>query len=340
MIVTETQNSTEPAAKAPAGQGSSLRDAEPPSGRILRAPWFLVRRLRRSYYVRLVSEFGFRAVLRTPPVYTDQNSDLEIVSLLDHANVPNYLLAIKSFFVFSESAPAVTVLSDGSLTARDVESLQAHICGVRVCTQQQVSLPPACPAATVERWCKAYPYLAKLMYLPFVARGQKLLFLDSDIIFRRPIPEQSLHMPKGVAVLYAQDHHHSAYDEYFYCVADYASATNLELPTNLNCGLMLWNREDLRPLDSLEFLDYLVARIGFLHAVAEQDAWAVLAAKTLHRTLPTEFLVLSNWDLNDPKHRQDALAIHYVSSDRYNRFDYLRDARRVIKKLNSAGISR
>jgi hypothetical protein len=127
------------------------------------------------------------------------------------------------------------------------------------------------------------------------------------------------------------------HDEYFHCVADYASAKNLSLPANLNCGLMLWSREHLRPLDSLEFLDYLVARIGFLHPVAEQDAWAVLAAKTPHRALPAEFLVLSNWEVNDPEHRRDALAIHYVSSDRYNRFDYLRDARRVISKLNSAG---
>jgi len=336
MIASEEKNATELAREAKEGwrlpKGHSKASA-----RRLRVPWFLRRRLRRSYYVRLVSEFGFRAVIQTPPVQANTSADLEIVSLLDHANVTNYLLAVKSLFAFSGGAPAVAVLSDGSLTDSDVQVLKAHIRGIGVFTQREVPLPSACPAATVERWCKAYPYLAKLMYLPFVASGKQLLFLDSDVIFRRPVPPRFLNLPDGTAALYAQDHDHSVHDEYFHCVADYALGRQLALPVNLNCGLMLWNRDHLHPLDSLEFLDYLVSRIGFLHPVAEQDAWAVLAAKTPHQALPAEFLVLSNWEMNDPERRRDALAIHYVSSDRYNRFDYLRDARRVISKLNSAG---
>jgi hypothetical protein len=254
------------------------------------------------------------------------------MTLLDHKNVNNYLVGIKSLLLHAPQPLAVTVLSDGTLRSEDVQNLQRHITGIRILELADVVIPSAFQAL-ITKWCHEYRYLSKLMHLPFAGRAPLLLFLDSDVIFRQALPEQFLGLSPGIAVSYNQDHDHSRIDPCFHYLQEYAAARGIALVNNLNCGLMLWDRASLRPLEAVEFLAYVASRHGFLHAVAEQDAWTLLASQLGNAPLPTSFLVLCNFECNTRQSRRDALAIHYVSGLRYRGLNYLLDGWRTLRLL-------
>ncbi|HYB40792.1 MAG TPA: hypothetical protein VEL75_03420 [Candidatus Methylomirabilis sp.] len=298
-----------------------------------RLPWRAQLALTTSTYIRILTRSVFTRVLHTRALAADPNSAMDVLSLLDRPNVTNYLLAVKSLLLQLPAKPSVTVLSDGTLQPADVEALEHHIPGIRVLTRDRIAIP-AESAATVARWCEEYPYLAKLMYLPFSSDKPLLMILDSDVIFRGPLPPGFARLAPGVAAVFNRDHDHSRYDPCFHYLAEYAERRNIPLISDLNCGVMIWNRAQLRPLDTMDFLRHVVERHGSLHPVAEQDAWTLLASQVSAQPLPAEFLVLSNWPHNDRHQRRRAIATHYVSGERYRRLDYLKDGWRIIRRLN------
>jgi hypothetical protein len=294
-------------------------------------PWRVQRALTARYYLERFTQAVFRAVLRTPPIAAGEGP-VEVLTLLDHRNVRNYLLAIKSLLLHSFETPAVTVLSDGTLRPADVRQLEKHIPGIRVLAKEEISVPSTSLPA-IQKWCTEYRYLSKLMHLPFASRQPLLLFLDSDVLFHRDLPANFFQLSPGMAATYNRDHDHSRYDPHFHYLKDYAASRGISLRTDLNCGLMLWDRAQLNPLAAIEFLEYLAQRHGSLHAVAEQDAWTLLASQLPTAPLPVDFLVLSNWECNTAQNRVRALATHYVSGERYRRLDYLQAGWRIIRRL-------
>jgi hypothetical protein len=161
------------------------------------------------------------------------------------------------------------------------------------------------------------------------------MILDSDVVFRKPLGDV-FDLPEGMAATYNCDHDHSIHDPHFNLFQEYAETRGISPIRNLNCGLMVWRRKQIHPEKALEFLEFLSQRQGHLHAVAEQDAWSLLASPLPHAPLPAEFLVLSNWDLNTPANREAAATIHYVRGQRYVTTDYLRDGRNIISALKRA----
>ena len=296
-----------------------------------RLPWRMQLALSPSFYVERLTDAVFRRVLSTRPLAAG-DGNVEVMSLLDRRNLNNYLLAIKSLLLNSPVPLAVTVLSDGTLRAEDRLVLQKHVHGIRVLERSDVTLPAAA-ASEINRWCDEYPYLAKLMYLPFASRKPLLLIMDSDVIFRRSLPANFFSLRDDVAAKFNCDHDHRVYDPKFHYLEAYAADRGIKLIHNLNCGLMLWRAAHLRPLDSLGFLRQLAETEGHLHAVSEQDAWSLLASQSIAEALPDEYLVLSNWAVNDVEHRRRAITVHYVSGERYRRLDYLRDGRQMIRLL-------
>jgi len=300
-------------------------------------PWRVQRALTAAYYIQPLTDYFFQNARKTPPLAADPDSPLDVLSLIDRRNVNNYLIAIKSLLLHLPETPAVTVLSDGSLRADDVACLQHSVDGIRVLTQAEVAIPSP-SAAVIKAWCAQYRYLAKLMYLPYVTEKPSIIILDSDVVFRQPLPSTFSQLAPGVAARYNCDHDHSRCDPCFHYLEEYAGARGIRLIPNLNCGVMLWHRSELRPLDAVEFLDYVVRQHGFLHPVAEQDAWTLLASQLRTEPLPPDFLVLSNWDYNDRPHRRNAAAIHYVSGERYRRLDYLLDGWRTMRAVTSRAV--
>jgi hypothetical protein len=296
-------------------------------------PWRVRRFCSPEYHVGNWTQWLFSEVYRTPPVRADDDSVTETFTLLDKKNVRNFLVAIKSLFLSSRVAPSVTVLSDGTLGTAEEELLRKHVTGIRVVRQDRLPVPDRL-GAVIERVRSYYPHIQKLSF-PYLARKKSLLFLDSDVVFRRRLPDDFLSLPAEVGVVYNRDHDHSRYDDHFHYVLDYVAKTGRPSVTDLNSGLMLWDRDVLLGLDAVDFLLLVEERLGSLHYVAEQDYFNILASQTQAVALPEEYLVLSNWERNTQRNRKRAIAIHYVGGERFKRFDYMRDGLRVLRAMRS-----
>jgi hypothetical protein len=304
----------------------------------IRIPWRLRQYLKADYYIRRVTQASFRAILETPPMPAPPESSVEVLTLLDRSNVVNYLIGIKSLLMHSPRPLAVTVVSDGSLVASDNSLLSQHVDGIRIIHDLPEAGKAVSKALGVDER-KAFPLLRKLVDLPLGSRSPYLLFFDSDIIFRRPIPGSFFNL-NGSAVRYNKDHDHSRHDPLFHYVLEFLAADGKKgtAVTNVNSGLMLWERSRLVDCDLLGYTRFVKERHGSLYHLIEQDSFNVFASRVPSTSMPIEYLVLCNWDDVNAETRRSATSVHYVGGERYKTGDYRNDGLAVLKQLRRKGV--
>ena len=252
----------------------------------IRVPWRLRRYLSSSHYIRLLTQASFQAVLKSKPMEAPAESSVEVLTLLDSSNVVNYLVGIKSLLLYSPRPLAVTVLSDGSLTDSDKSVLSGHIKGIRILDALPEATGAICAAlGTDER--KNHIFIRKLVDLPLQSSAPYVLFFDSDVVFRRPIPPSFFEL-NGKGVLYNKDHDHSRYDTSFHHVLEYVATLGSKATavTNLNSGLMLWDRKALLSSDLLAYPRFVKQKNGSLYYLIEQDSFCALASRFRQRRCP------------------------------------------------------
>ncbi len=301
-----------------------------------RLPYQLQRRLSRAYYLRKASAAVFRFVRWTPPVVSTESSDLEVVTLLDRANVHAYLIGIKSFLYHSGRKARITILSDGSVTKAQSRLLEQHIRGVRIINTRggRVNVP-----GRPDRLQKIYDehvHTRKALALPLEDLKDTILLLDSDVIFRSAIDPDFTDLA-SVDLKYNRDHDHRIHDPLFHLAESFMDRLPVKQPVyNLNSGLLVFRKSVLNLGRVADFLLYLDAQ-DKLHAVMEQDCYALLASMVRSQPLSDRYWVGCNPDHNsDPLSGRQAIAKHYVSGVRYQSLDYIRDCWRAMRACRLA----
>ena len=134
-----------------------------------------------------------RAILRSPPVECGDATDFEVHILTCHRDLLDALWCLKTFCHFSDTRPAIVIHDDGTLGAGDFETLLQHLPGCRIIRRADAD-------AEIAEFLSAYPHgrrfrlrtdfhcALKLFDAFHFARADKLLLLDSDLLFfRRPV---------------------------------------------------------------------------------------------------------------------------------------------------------
>ncbi len=134
-----------------------------------------------------------RRILTSPPIECGDATDLEIHLLTCHRDLLDALWCLKTYYHFSDTRPALVVHDDGTLEASDFETLLQHFPGCRIIRRADAD-------AELTEFLSAYPhclkfrlrkdfYCALKLFDAFRhARADKLLLLDSDLLFfRRPV---------------------------------------------------------------------------------------------------------------------------------------------------------
>jgi hypothetical protein len=129
--------------------------------------------LRRARFAR-----DCRGILHTEPVELNGDSDLALITQLQHKDMMLALIAIKSF-VAKIPVSAIYILNDGSLTLNDIELLRRHFPAVQFLTLED-SQNPSCPkGGTWER----------LLSISKLVQDHYVIQLDSDTLTIGDIPE-------------------------------------------------------------------------------------------------------------------------------------------------------
>lgn len=159
-------------------------------------PWRLAQQVAR-HRLTAVRAFWDRAIALTPPVPCRPTADFEVHSLLGTRHVGMCLWAVKSFLASAGQAHRVVLHDDGTLSPRDVATLQAHLPGVRVILRAEADrlVRPLVARhehlqgyrfATLARtdWGRRMSVFSlKLLDFTLLSDTRKILALDTDVLF-------------------------------------------------------------------------------------------------------------------------------------------------------------
>lgn len=134
--------------------------------------------LSRVYYKINQAFFNYqiKAILETKPIEYRYNKHVAIISMVHHAALDMYLVAIKSFLYYFCTG-SVYVLNDGSLTDEDVRVLEYHIPNIVIENISKVDTD-VCPKGGC--W-------ERLFYLIELSQNAYVIQLDSDTLTRAPL---------------------------------------------------------------------------------------------------------------------------------------------------------
>lgn len=115
-----------------------------------------------------------------------KNNVVEVMSLVSHNDTLSYLCMIKTFSYFSKRIFPITVCDDGTLTKNDISILKKNVRGIKIISNKIANV-------VVQKKLRTYPYSSelrkKIVYMrkkidfPLLARKERVLILDSDLLF-------------------------------------------------------------------------------------------------------------------------------------------------------------
>lgn len=300
-------------------------------------PWRLQRILSRSYYIHHLTRYAFKAALKTRPIASDNQSAYEVSTLLDKGNINSYLLAIKSFVMHSPVSCKISVVSDGSLGAEESKLLSQHIDGVNIYPPYEIGEEKDDELSVAMRHARvAYPTIRKTYDIYQCMSSENIIFLDSDLLFIKPMERSIFEVGDQAKMIYNRDHDHAVRDPSFHLSDAFIRQKGMKIHkriTDLNCGFMIFDSKVFDMKLIMEFICYLYKMSRF-HTVMEQDAWNIIASEHPVRAMSSAYLV------GDPTREfwrklksDDLISIHYVSSIRYHSLHYLRNGLAIIRQL-------
>jgi len=204
--------------------------------------WRTLRRVQTEGTVRAFRRWRqWSQVLGTAPVYADvPGRALVEVHLLCHRG--DYLCAIwalKTLYRTSGVRWPAVVHVQGACTARMTSRFHRHIPDARVITQDRAdarvgeALGDRCPRLVEAR--RHSPFMMKLIDPVLLASAERIVILDSDVLFFRAPSELCAHVERAPADawLFQRD----PASTYNLTEADAASAFGIRMPERVNSGI-------------------------------------------------------------------------------------------------------
>lgn len=118
-----------------------------------------------------------RRILSTPPIKPTK-SRLTIMTMLCHADLIMYLIAIKSFY-FHIGEGRIVILNDGTLTPKDIELLTYHVSPSEIVNTSELK----------SNKVPQYISWKKLLFISDRVKENYVIQLDSDTVTVGSIPE-------------------------------------------------------------------------------------------------------------------------------------------------------
>lgn len=265
------------------------------------------RGLRVAYYRDLIRS----RILRTPPVTGTIDKICEIHLLTSGQDWLNLIWTLKSFYRVAKKRYALCIHEDGSLTPEQIEILAKHFPDARVITKSTADadvLPSLAPFPRSLEFRKTNHLAPKVFDFPFYLQSDRMLLLDSDVLFfREPTkllraiedPGYGLNtVNRDIASAYTVD------------PAEVKRRMGINFIERFNTGLGLIHKESLR-------LDWIEEFLG-LPGILEGHFWRI--EQTLYALCSSRFgaeLLPETYDIRLSEGINNSSCRHYVGAIRH-----------------------
>lgn len=269
--------------------------------------WVTLRRVHREGWVRAWKRWRlWQRILTTPPVTTRpaaENEPIE-VHLLCYRN--DYLCAVwalKSFYRHAAVDWPLTIHIQGDAPFRVASRLRAHFPQARIVSQHEADsiVNPWLASHRCQRLLAARAqnhYMLKLTDFHILSTAQRLVTLDSDVLFfQRP----------NELIEFTGTHLFQRDPESTYVISE---IPGLRIAPRLNVGIMSFVRQSVSLPRCDEYLAHFPERAGWL----EQTLYALHAAETGAATCLPETYLISLESGIDPA---TLIARHYAGPSRH-----------------------
>lgn len=231
-----------------------------------------------------------------------------IHSLLCRRDLPMGICSAKSFNLAAGLALPWVFHDDGSLQPRDIARLEHHFPGCRVVTRAEADRHMAqnlAPYPETARARQQYVMMLKLADLYYFSDKERILYVDSDILFFRN-PSQLLNIRAG------NFFNRDIKSHYLYPEPDLRRFTGIGVKGSINAGLSSLDRSHLHPAGVEALLRAIPLREGLIFHRIEQTLVALLASSQGRRVDHLE----APYDVSLTKPVHDAVCKHYVGAIR------------------------
>ena len=194
----------------------------------------IVNKVRKISQAKVSDSFNrrfFSKVIETPPIAVDPESSVEVHSLCGKRDLYMLLLSLKSFLRFRRDL-RVVIHNDGSLNREDIDRVKQHLPGAEVFPVKQQ--PDEFDQLAAHDF-----NVYKVKGVQRHAKGEKVILLDSDMIFINEPAEILNWIESDEKVrLYGMDHyeHHSKYIE----IKQLSSQPKLAAPSERGIALSVF----------------------------------------------------------------------------------------------------
>lgn len=226
-----------------------------------------------------------RHVLTGPSIRVRCDGEVVVRTFLGRRSIIEAIASLKSFYRFAPEPYALVVHEDGSLTRRGASLLRRHFPGVRIvprriADREVIAHLEKKGFSRCAELRRKLPLALKFFDVPFYGVGQRVVYIDSDVLFLQPPTEllQGLHAP---SLLWKDRFAVDIHTAYSWTLEALERCFGIPILPSVNSGLLLFRRVELSwsqaelclrmPAlpDSSHYLEQSLFAVDFSHARAE-----------------------------------------------------------------------
>jgi hypothetical protein len=249
---------------------------------------------------------------------------LEVHNLVCHRDISIALTCLTSLLATSQEKLQIFVHDDGSLTDEDKICLRAGLPDSLLISRDHADCAMADALEMLPTLRKArlqIPHLLKVLDVPMLCRGDKVCFVDSDVLFLRAHRGLfELSKTRGVNARFMSDVRtcHGFRLKHFWPVGSVSPIARL------NSGLFCIERNSI----NFDWIEAVCSRVGLSQVVQhrswfEQGLWAAIAGRIGCEMVDSSQIATAEIVSQIP---QDPIALHFITPVRASLKNYLANA--------------
>ena len=277
----------------------------------------------RHYYYR---ELYRRKILSTRPVVCDRNSDFEIHILTSEKDFLNAVWCLKTFYYYSGTRPELVIHGDGTLGTNNINTALKNFPNCRIIRKSDAD-------RDLERFLAGFKYCRKnrlrkdfwsavrLFDFCYYARAERLLVLDSDVLFFRT-PTEIIENIQAGKPFFNSDYQNA----YSHPPGVLEKILGIEMIPKVNAGLISLHKQHYA--NNLDLIEYYFEKMEEIISDVEynwheQTMHAILLSKYGAVRLSEQHQISRNHPLSDK-----TVSHHFVADGSGSRIDFYREGLR------------